>query len=574
MKTRTCLLVIVLLLGNPAKAQNGCGFQFNLTNTGSANCFGYAMALGVGYNGTNNTQPATYFNEPSMRTEYFSIAGGSYKVGDIIVFGRFNVTLENVTQATGHAVYVSAILAGNKPDNLLKVSANGVWSDDDPITDPDNNVICDQVLSDGGSEAKGVKLGVVRSQRPLDEIKGFYRLRSQYKCTLTFKNVFPNNDTTSQINVGRTLAGTFLNRESPFPVLLARNAVIDAQALNPNKDNTGVSHTFSQWKRGQQNFSSDTNITAQVATIDETYKAVYGTQITVGDQVSFENKAGSYSFGSIIKVEGQDKLSPTPDYDAGANAVAYQTLFNDDVTYTFQYWSPGGSNPSITPTTAGRYIAYYSGTPSSIDFLISTDEEYHIALFWSDHPNTNVTQYQIWRKVTPYGGSPGSPTLIATVGRGEGGYVDYQYYFTDNHLHKTIGYDVRPYFQPTGTYADANWKYVFGNTYLDEANKGEDENAELKTGALENGFETYPNPFNPSVQLNYQLKENSNVHILIHDMLGRLVMELVNADQSAGRYSQEWDARNKASGIYFASFIVSPVSGKPFVVTKKLVLAK
>lgn len=68
----------------------------------------------------------------------------------------------------------------------------------------------------------------------------------------------------------------------------------------------------------------------------------------------------------------------------------------------------------------------------------------------------------------------------------------------------------------------------------------------------------YPNPFNPSTTIAYNLPDASTVSIIIYDALGQQVRTLVgNADTAAGRYSVQWDARDNqgrslASGVYFA----------------------
>lgn len=161
------------------------------------------------------------------------------------------------------------------------------------------------------------------------------------------------------------------------------------------------------------------------------------------------------------------------------------------------------------------------------------------------------------------------------MNRGTTCYTDNAYYLAEPFDPGTqeLEYDVRCYYQPTNSYALPWWQNCSGSTFLPQRAEGTDAALDTKVPS-EYGFSALPNPFNPSVQLNYQLKENSSVRILIHDMLGRLVTELVNADQSTGRYSCEWNATDKASGIYFASFVVSSAGGKPFVETKKLVLAK
>ena len=67
----------------------------------------------------------------------------------------------------------------------------------------------------------------------------------------------------------------------------------------------------------------------------------------------------------------------------------------------------------------------------------------------------------------------------------------------------------------------------------------------------------YPNPFNPSTTISYDLPEGGPVTVVIYDVLGQQVRNLVSQVTSAGRYSIQWDARDNhgrgvASGVYIA----------------------
>jgi hypothetical protein len=86
--------------------------------------------------------------------------------------------------------------------------------------------------------------------------------------------------------------------------------------------------------------------------------------------------------------------------------------------------------------------------------------------------------------------------------------------------------------------------------------------------------QNYPNPFNPMTKINYDLPFDSRVMILVYDVLGREMKQLVNQQmQKAGYYTIEFNASNFASGIYFYRMI-SNANGKDFVMTKKMSVIK
>ena len=72
--------------------------------------------------------------------------------------------------------------------------------------------------------------------------------------------------------------------------------------------------------------------------------------------------------------------------------------------------------------------------------------------------------------------------------------------------------------------------------------------------------QAYPNPFNPVTTINYALHEAANVTMVIHDILGREVVRLVNQEMQPGYHTVVWDARDDAgrampTGIYIARLI-------------------
>ncbi|MBU0691502.1 proprotein convertase P-domain-containing protein, partial [bacterium] len=79
----------------------------------------------------------------------------------------------------------------------------------------------------------------------------------------------------------------------------------------------------------------------------------------------------------------------------------------------------------------------------------------------------------------------------------------------------------------------------------------------------------YPNPFNPSTNLMFDLPVSAHVSLNIYNTLGRQVASLINEQVSAGSYSVQFDGVNLASGIYFAVFEASD-----YHQTHKMILLK
>ena len=62
---------------------------------------------------------------------------------------------------------------------------------------------------------------------------------------------------------------------------------------------------------------------------------------------------------------------------------------------------------------------------------------------------------------------------------------------------------------------------------------------------------SYPNPFNPSTNLTYQVEKEGDLKVVVHNILGQQVAELYNGYQTYGSHSLTWDASNMSSGVYY-----------------------
>jgi hypothetical protein len=65
-------------------------------------------------------------------------------------------------------------------------------------------------------------------------------------------------------------------------------------------------------------------------------------------------------------------------------------------------------------------------------------------------------------------------------------------------------------------------------------------------------YENYPNPFNPTTSIKYDIAKNSFVKLTIYDLTGKEVETLVNNNLQAGSYEATWSGAKYSSGVYFA----------------------
>ena len=100
--------------------------------------------------------------------------------------------------------------------------------------------------------------------------------------------------------------------------------------------------------------------------------------------------------------------------------------------------------------------------------------------------------------------------------------------------------------------ANQNTTVNFDMNYV----SNEDEIIAITATAL-NG--NYPNPFNPTTTIRYELKDASNVRLDVYNVKGQLVRSLVNTDQAAGAYRVVFNGRDDkgnplSSGLYLYRF--------------------
>lgn len=79
----------------------------------------------------------------------------------------------------------------------------------------------------------------------------------------------------------------------------------------------------------------------------------------------------------------------------------------------------------------------------------------------------------------------------------------------------------------------------------------------------------YPNPFNPTTKIKYEVKNPDHVLLNIFDISGRLISTLVDEQKSIGLYEVGFDGSSLTSGTYFYRLTVGDITE-----TRKMILIK
>jgi hypothetical protein len=81
--------------------------------------------------------------------------------------------------------------------------------------------------------------------------------------------------------------------------------------------------------------------------------------------------------------------------------------------------------------------------------------------------------------------------------------------------------------------------------------------------------QSYPNPFNPTTVISYELPAVCEVLLVVYDLLGREVAVLVNERKGPGRYNIRFDAAGLASGVYLYR-----MTAGSFAQTRKMIVVR
>lgn len=88
-------------------------------------------------------------------------------------------------------------------------------------------------------------------------------------------------------------------------------------------------------------------------------------------------------------------------------------------------------------------------------------------------------------------------------------------------------------------------------------------------------LQNYPNPFNPSTEIKFTLPFEGDVKLMVYNILGKVVKELIDKSMLAGYHETIFNADELSSGIYFYSLALSSNDGKgKYSFVRKMILLR
>ena len=208
-------------------------------------------------------------------------------------------------------------------------------------------------------------------------------------------------------------------------------------------------------------------------------------------------------------------------------------------------WAVGTQGLILHTTTGGANIP---NAPSNlVGFSISTSK---IFLAWFDN-SSSEHGFKIQRSLN-------NPNNFSDVG--------------------TVGPNVLNYIDSTGI-SPVNIYYYRVYAYTAGGNSGYSNVVAVLVTSLEPTgtvipdkyalYNNYPNPFNPSTKIKFDVPKNDYVSLKVYNLSGQVVASVVEQNLGAGRYEIDFDGAYLSTGTYFYRIETSS-----FTETKKMVLVK
>lgn len=111
-------------------------------------------------------------------------------------------------------------------------------------------------------------------------------------------------------------------------------------------------------------------------------------------------------------------------------------------------------------------------------------------------------------------------------------------------------------------------------TFTDDASGADDQDGEGPAPLTFKLLRAYPNPFNPSTTIEYELAASSPVTVCVFDLHGALVRELLRETRGAGRHQVVWDGRDDDGAPVASGAYICAVECAARILSRQLILVK
>ena len=273
---------------------------------------------------------------------------------------------------------------------------------------------------------------------------------------------------------------------------------------------------------------------------------------------------------ATIKIDMSDATGYASNTGTASN---YRLLYRSGTSGDFSSAATGSSisGDVVTFNSFSLQDGYYAlGAESDASLpveltsfeLMSTREE-GITLQWITESEINNLGFILDRRTPTTDWTQIASYITDQELQGQGS-VSYQtiYTYTDNHVQENETYDYRL------ADVDHDGNVEYHSTQL----MGVSISSTLPEQYVLH--QNYPNPFNPVTTIRYDLPDDAYVTLIIHDMMGRRVITLVDGPQTAGNRFTQWNGTNEQGRGVSAGLYLYTIQSPRFIKTHKMVYLK
>jgi hypothetical protein len=252
----------------------------------------------------------------------------------------------------------------------------------------------------------------------------------------------------------------------------------------------------------------------------------------------------------------------------GIDSISWQMIqTNNNPIEKKAYWnymliaydgSGGMHNPKFAIDVLMKSIIALNGSiPVQLTSFQAAENKGSVNLTWETATETNNRGFEIEKKL-------GNSWRVIGFKDGKGTTTELnQYSFTDKLDDTQTG---KIYYRLKQIDFDGTFDY------------SKEVSVDIVNGPKEFALEqNYPNPFNPTTTIKYSVPFDSKVRIVVYNVAGEMIKELVNSVVTAGTHKLEFNLNglNLSSGIYFYSIDANAIDKTgSFRETKKMVFIK
>lgn len=293
-------------------------------------------------------------------------------------------------------------------------------------------------------------------------------------------------------------------------------------------------------------------------------------QITVRNNIFSNCYKSIYIYGGSVSISYNDFYNNNYNEFTGSNYLAVNPLYVDPENNDFNLqWGSAcidAGHPSAVyndpdGTRNDMGAKYYDQSPViPTNFTIIPDPEYHPLLEWEGAPHLDYKVYALYE----YPDSTSANQVYQTLTES---YVDetVTFYFTIGEPNQLVTYSVTSInsIDEESVHSEEITIDAYGRI---PKNSGKDSIFIPYAYSL---FNPYPNPFNPSTTVIFDIPEKSFVSIKLYSITGEVVRTIVNEQMDAGRRHFLIEGNGLSSGVYLLRMI-----SNDFICTKKIIMMK